>query len=59
MANVLAALAPVFLLILLGWAVRAGRVASAEALGHVNRFGYFVLYPAFLFTTIRQCKKQL
>ena len=52
MDKVLAALAPVFLLILLGWAVRASRLASAEALGHVNRFGYFVLYPAFLFTTI-------
>ncbi len=52
MDKVLAALAPVFLLILLGWAVRASRVVSAEALGHVNRFGYFVLYPAFLFTTI-------
>ena len=52
MDKVLAALAPVFLLILLGWVVRACRVVSAEALGHVNRFGYFVLYPAFLFTTI-------
>ncbi len=52
MDKVLEALAPVFLLILLGWAVRASRVVSAEALGHVNRFGYFVLYPAFLFTTI-------
>ncbi len=52
MSGVVAALAPVFLLILLGWAVRAARLLPAEALVAVNRFGYFVLYPAFLFTTI-------
>jgi len=50
--NVLAALAPVFLLILLGWAVRASRLMPPETLAAVNRFGYFVLYPAFLFTTV-------
>lgn len=49
--NVLVAgLAPVFILIVLGWAARAGRLATPEAFGAVNRFGYFVLYPAFLFT---------
>lgn len=52
MDSVVAALAPIFLLILLGWAVRASRLFPAEAIGAVNRFGYFVLYPAFLFTTI-------
>lgn len=52
MDKVLAALAPVFLLILLGWAVRASRLLPAETFGAVNRFGYFVLYPAFLFSTI-------
>lgn len=52
MTGVLTALAPVFLLILLGWGVRVARIFPAEALGAVNRFGYFVLYPAFLFTTI-------
>lgn len=52
MNEVVAALAPVFLLILLGWAVRASRLFPAEAIGAVNRFGYFVLYPAFLFTTV-------
>ncbi|MBL8559860.1 MAG: AEC family transporter [Hyphomonadaceae bacterium] len=52
MDKVIAALAPVFLLILLGWAVRAARLLPMEAIGAVNRFGYFVLYPAFLFTTI-------
>ena len=52
MNGVVAALAPVFLLILLGWGVRAARIFPTEAIGAVNRFGYFVLYPAFLFTTI-------
>ena len=54
MSNVFAELAPVFILIVLGWGARAGRIASAEAFGHVNRFGYFVLYPAFLFTLSSQ-----
>lgn len=49
-ANVIGELLPVFLLIALGWGVRAGRIITAEAFGQVNRFGYFVLYPAFLFT---------
>lgn len=52
MSEVFAALAPTFILIALGYIVRASRVASAEAFGMVNRFGYFVLYPAFLFTLI-------
>jgi malonate transporter and related proteins len=50
MTEVFAELAPVFLLIALGYGVRAARIASAEDIGQVNRFGYFVLYPAFLFT---------
>jgi predicted permease len=52
MIETYAALAPVFLLILLGWAVRAARLFEEGALAAVNRFGYFVLYPAFLFSTI-------
>jgi predicted permease len=49
--NVLVAgLAPVFILIVIGWAARAGRLVTPDAFGAVNRFGYFVLYPAFLFT---------
>src|SRR5690606_24524954 len=32
--------------------VRAAGIASAEQFGMINRFGYFVLYPAFLFTLI-------
>lgn len=54
MIDILSALAPTFLLIALGYGVRAARIASAEAMGMVNRFGYFVLYPAFLFTLISQ-----
>ncbi|MES1201707.1 MAG: AEC family transporter [Pseudomonadota bacterium] len=50
MPSVFAELAPVFILIAVGWIARRARVASMEAFGHVNRFGFFVLYPAFLFT---------
>jgi malonate transporter and related proteins len=48
------ALAPVFLLIALGYGARASRVIPAEAFGAVNRFGYFILYPAFLFTLVTE-----
>ncbi len=52
MSDVFGALIPTFILIALGWAARAGRIATSEQFGMVNRFGYFVLYPAFLFTLI-------
>lgn len=52
MAEVFGALLPTFILIALGYAVRATRIATAEQFGMVNRFGYFVLYPAFLFTLV-------
>jgi hypothetical protein len=52
MAEVIAALAPVFLLIALGYGVRASALVGAEAFAAVNRFGYFILYPAFLFLTV-------
>lgn len=52
MNDVVAGLAPVFILIAIGWGARAGKLATPEAFGMVNRFGYFVLYPAFLFTLI-------
>jgi predicted permease len=54
MNDVLAGLGPVFILIAIGWGARASRLATAEAFGVVNRFGYFVLYPAFLFSLISQ-----
>ncbi len=50
MSPLIAGLAPVFILIAIGYAARAGKLATPEAFGAVNRFGYFVLYPAFLFT---------
>jgi predicted permease len=52
MGEVYSALAPVFILIALGWLARNRRIASPEAFGVVNRFGYFILYPAFLFTIV-------
>lgn len=52
MASVYAALAPVFILIALGWLARNRRIATPEHFGVVNRFGYFILYPAFLFTIV-------
>jgi len=51
-SDVFGALVPTFILIALGYIVRAAGVATAEQFGMVNRFGYFVLYPAFLFTLI-------
>lgn len=50
MHEIIGELLPVFLIIAVGWCVRAANIVSAEAFGQVNRFGYFVLYPAFLFT---------
>ncbi len=52
MADIVVALAPVFILIAIGYGARASNLANSEAFGVVNRFGYFVLYPAFLFTLI-------
>lgn len=50
MSSVVGELLPVFILIVIGWVVRTRNIVTAEAFGQVNRFGYFVLYPAFLFT---------
>lgn len=52
MADVYSALAPVFILIALGWLARNRRLAAPEVFGAVNRFGYFILFPAFLFSII-------
>jgi hypothetical protein len=52
MGDVYVALAPVFILIALGWLARNRRIATPEQFGVVNRFGYFILYPAFLFTIV-------
>jgi predicted permease len=47
--DVIGELLPVFILIVLGYLIRVTRILSSEQFGHVNRFGYFILYPAFLF----------
>jgi predicted permease len=52
MAEVFGALLPTFILIALGYGARAAKIATAEQFGTVNRFGYLVLYPSFLFTLI-------
>ena len=52
MAEVYAALAPVFILIALGWLARNRRLATPEVFGAVNRFSYFILFPAFLFSIV-------
>ncbi|MGE0829112.1 MAG: AEC family transporter [Hyphomonadaceae bacterium] len=52
MSTVLTALAPVFLIIAIGWGARQMRILSEETWGHVNRFGYLLPYPAFLFSTV-------
>jgi predicted permease len=52
MAEVFGALLPTFILIALGYGVRASGIATSEQFGMVNRFGYFVLYPSFLFTLV-------
>jgi predicted permease len=52
MADVFGALLPTFILIALGYTARAANIATAEQFGMVNRFGYFILYPSFLFTLV-------
>ncbi len=52
MAEVFGALLPTFILIALGYTARATNIATAEQFGMVNRFGYFILYPSFLFTLV-------
>ncbi len=52
MAEVYTALAPVFILIALGWIARERRIIAPEGFAAVNRFGYFILTPAFLFTVV-------
>jgi predicted permease len=49
MSGVIGELLPVFILIVIGYVVRSTRLVSADAFGQVNRFGFFILYPAFLF----------
>lgn len=52
MADVFAALLPTFILIALGYTARATNVVTSDQFGMVNRFGYLILYPSFLFTLV-------
>jgi hypothetical protein len=52
MTQILNALLPVFIIISLGWLVRARGVLTADTFSQVERLTYFILYPALLFRTI-------
>jgi predicted permease len=52
MTTLLAALAPVFLVILAGWGARAGKLVGEAAWGGVARLAYMILSPVFIFTEI-------
>jgi malonate transporter and related proteins len=52
MTVALQALVPVFAVIAAGWLVRRIGLVPEAAWGPVNRFGYLLFYPAFLFATI-------
>jgi predicted permease len=46
------AIAPVFLIIMLGWAARQSRIVPDEAWAGVNKLAYNVLAPLFMLSTI-------
>lgn len=52
MDSLIPALAPVFLTIMAGWAVRATGMVPEAAWGGVTRLAYMVLSPVFIFTEI-------
>jgi malonate transporter and related proteins len=56
MSVTLVAIAPVFTVIGLGWVARRAKIVSDDAWGVVNRFGYLLLMPSFLFTTVATAK---
>jgi hypothetical protein len=58
MSATLAAVAPVFAVIGLGFAARSLRMVPQEAWGAVNTFGYLILMPSFLFTTVATAQFQ-
>jgi malonate transporter and related proteins len=59
MTALFAALAPVFLAILVGWAARASRVVPEAAWAGVNRLVYMILSPTFIFTEILRASLSL
>ena len=52
MLEIALAIAPVFLLILVGYALAAGEMFSQMFWRGAERLTYFVLFPALLFTTL-------
>ncbi|MBE9555842.1 MAG: AEC family transporter, partial [Proteobacteria bacterium] len=52
MPNILAALAPVFLLILFGWGLRRGGWFGEAFWADVDRLVFYVLFPAYLVVRI-------
>jgi predicted permease len=52
MTSLIPALAPVFLTILAGWAIRASKMVPEAAWAGVSRLAYMVLSPVFIFTEI-------
>jgi malonate transporter and related proteins len=52
MSNALNAILPVFGVIALGFAAKRFKVVPETSWPAVNSFGYYILYPAFLFSTV-------
>lgn len=52
MSPIIASVAPVFLIIAIGWAARAGRVVPREQWIGLNRLAYWIFFPALLFQII-------
>jgi len=46
------ALFPVFAMIAVGWLARVTKLATPEGLVALNRLGYWIFYPAFLFSAV-------
>lgn len=54
----LAGLAPVFVIIAIGWGARASGLVAREAWGGVNRAAYWIMYPSVLFTLLARADFQ-
>jgi malonate transporter and related proteins len=52
MSGALNAILPVFGVIAIGFAAKRAKIVPETAWPAVNSFGYFILYPAFLFSTV-------
>jgi malonate transporter and related proteins len=52
MSNALAAILPVFGVIAIGFGAKRLKIVPEASWAAVNSFGYWILYPAFLFSTV-------